>query len=46
MAKAVHFRTSSHCFILDGIDISSRFQHDRNILRDTCLRFYSAIDIE
>ncbi len=46
MAKAVHFRASSHCFILDGIDISSRFQHDRNILRDTCLRFYSAIDIE
>jgi chloramphenicol O-acetyltransferase len=43
MAKAVHFRALSHCFILDGIDISPRFQYDRNILRDACLRFHSYV---
>jgi len=46
MAKAVHFRAFSHCFVLDGIDISPRFQYDRNILRDTCLRFHNYINTE
>jgi hypothetical protein len=41
MAKAVHFRNSNHCFIVDGIDISSRFQYDRKIIQNTCLRFHS-----
>ncbi|CAF0905470.1 unnamed protein product [Rotaria sordida] len=41
MAKSVHFRSSSHCFVLDSIDISYRFQYDRNILRDTCHHFHS-----
>jgi hypothetical protein len=46
MAKAVHFRGLSHYFILDGIDISPRFQYDRNILRDTCLRFHNYANTE
>ncbi|CAF3443201.1 unnamed protein product [Rotaria sp. Silwood1] len=46
MAKSVHFRASSHCFVLDGIDISARFQHDRKILQDTCQRFHSYVNID
>ncbi|UJR38036.1 hypothetical protein I4U23_030718 [Adineta vaga] len=44
MAKAVHFRSLTHCFILNGIDISPRFHYDRTIIRDTCLRFHSFIN--
>jgi hypothetical protein len=46
MAKAVHFRTSSRCFVLNGIDISSRFEYDRKIIEDTCRRFHDDINTE
>ena len=41
IAKAVHFRSSTQCFVIDGIDISSRFQYDRKIIQDTCFRFHN-----
>ncbi|CAF2492162.1 unnamed protein product [Rotaria sp. Silwood2] len=46
MAKSVHFRALHSSFVLDGIDISYRFQHDRNILRDTCHRFHSSVNMD
>ena len=46
MAKAVHFRTSTNCFILDGIDISSRFRYDRQVIEDTCRRIHLNINAE
>ena len=44
MAKAVHFRSSMNGFILDGIDISCRFQHDWKTLREACLFLRRSVD--
>ena len=46
MAKAVHFRGASNCFVLDGINISSRFQYDRKVIEDACSRFHLATSTE
>lgn len=40
MAKAVHFRATSSCFVLEGMNISARFAYDRKVIEDACNRLY------